>query len=184
MVIDTCKALSDSAIVERVQRGDHLAFGELVARHDRRLRAVAGRLLRNPERVDDAMQEVYIKAFRTIGGFRGDANVGTWLHRITSNTCLDELRRRQPVLAYDDVDPPSIDPGPAERAIAASEVARMLDRLSPDLRLTVVLVDGYGLDYADASRLLDVAPGTVASRLSRARRHLRRVERPAAGAAA
>ena len=60
----------------------------------------------------------------------------------------------------------------------------MLDRLSPDLRLTVVLVDGYGLDYADASRLLDVAPGTVASRLNRARRHLRRVERPAAGAAA
>jgi len=184
MVIDTCKELSDSAIVERVQRGDHLAFGELVARHDRRLRAVAGRLLRNPERVDDAMQEVYIKAFRTIGGFRGDANVGTWLHRITSNTCLDELRRRQPVLANDDFDPPSIDPGPAERAIAASEVARMLDRLSPDLRLTVVLVDGYGLDYADASRLLDVAPGTVASRLSRARRHLRRVERRATGAAA
>lgn len=59
MVIDTCKELSDSAVVERVQRGDHLAFGELVARHDRRLRAVAGRLLRNPERVDDAMQEVY-----------------------------------------------------------------------------------------------------------------------------
>ncbi len=49
----------------------------------------------------------------------------------------------------------------------------MLGRLSPDLRATVVLVDGYGLDYADASRLLDVAPGTVASRLHRARRHLR-----------
>jgi len=184
MVIDACKESSDSAIVERVQRGDHLAFGELVARHDRRLRAVAGRLLRNPERVDDAMQEVYIKAFRTIGDFSGDANVGTWLHRITSNTCLDELRRRQPELAYDDFDPPSIDPGPAESAVAASEVARMLDRLSPDLRLIVMLVDGYGLDYADASRLLDVAPGTVASRLNRARRHLRRVERPAAGAAA
>ena len=106
--------------------------------------------------------------------------MGTWLHRITSNTCLDELRRRQPVLANDDFDPPSIDPGPSERAIAASEVARMLDRLSPDLRVTVVLVHGYGLDYADASRLLDMAPGTVASRLSRARRHLRRVERPAA----
>jgi RNA polymerase sigma-70 factor (ECF subfamily) len=172
-VLDVCGELTDRSIVERVQRGDERAFAELVARHDRRLRAVAGRLLRNPERVDDAIQEVYIKAFRTIGRFRGEANVGTWLYRITYNTCLDELRRRQPVVVDDNVDPPSRDPGPAERSITAWEVASLLDRLSPDLRATVVLVDGYGLDYADASRVLDVAPGTVASRLNRARRRLR-----------
>ena len=165
--------LSDRAIVERAQRGDNGAFTELVGRHDPRLRALAGRLLRNPDRVDDALQEVYIKAFRTIGRFRGEANVGTWLYRITYNTCVDELRRRQPVLVDDDFDPPSIEPGPAERCAAASEVADLLGRLSPDLRATVVLVDGYGLDYADASHLLDVPPGTVASRLHRARRHLR-----------
>lgn len=84
----------------------------------------------------------------------------------------DELRRRQPILVDDDFDPPSIGPGPAERYRAASEVAHMLSRLSSDLRATVVLIDGYGLDYADASRLLDVARGTVASRLHRVRRHL------------
>ncbi len=173
MAVATCGELSDRAILERAQHGDHRAFTELVGRHDRRLRALAGRLLRNPERVDDALQEVYIKAFRTIGCFRGEANVGTWLYRITYNTCLDELRRRQPILVDDDFDPPSIEPGPAERYAASSEVAHMLSRLSPGLRATVVLVDGYGLDYADASRLLDVAPGTVASRLHRARGHLR-----------
>ncbi len=173
MAVEACGELSDRVIVERAQRGDHGAFTELVGRHDRRLRTLAGRLLRNPERVDDALQEVYIKAFRTIGRFRGNASVGTWLYRITYNTCLDELRRRQPVLVDDDFDPPSIEPGPAERYVATSEAARMLARLSPDLRATVVLVDGYGLDYADASRLLGVAPGTVASRLNRARRHLR-----------
>jgi len=172
MALGACGELSDRAIVERAQRGDHCAFTELVGRHDRRLRTLAGRLLRNPERVDDALQEVYIKAFRTIGRFRGDANVSTWLYRITYNTCVDELRRRQPVLVEEDFDPPSIEPGPAERYAAASEVADMLGRLSPDLRATVVLVDGYGLDYADASRLLEVAPGTVASRLHRARRDL------------
>ena len=164
----------------RVQRGDHGAFTELVGRHDRRLRTLAGRLLRNPERVDDALQEVYIKAVRTIGRFRGDANVGTWLYRITYNTCVDELRRRQPVLVDDDFDLPSIEPGPAERYATASQVAHMLGRLSPDLRATVLLVDGYGLAYADASRLLDVAPGTVASRLHRARRHLREATEDAA----
>ena len=173
MAFAICGELSDRAIVERVQRGDYGAFSELVGRHDRRLRTLAGRLLRNPERVDDALQEVYIKAVRTIGRFRGDANVGTWLYRITYNTCMDELRRRRPVLFDHDFDPPSIEPGPAERYATASQVAHMLARLSPDLRATVVLVDGYGLDYADASRLLDVARGTVASRLHRARRHLR-----------
>jgi RNA polymerase sigma-70 factor (ECF subfamily) len=180
MAFAACEELSDRAIVERAQRGDHRAFTELVGRHDRRLRTLAGRLLQNPERVDDALQEVYMKAFRTIGRFRGDANVGTWLYRITYNTCVDELRRRQPVRVNDDFDPPSIEPGPAERYAAASEVAHMLDRLSPELRATVVLVDGYGLGYADASRLLDVAPGTVASRLHRARQHLRGATQDAA----
>jgi RNA polymerase sigma-70 factor, ECF subfamily len=180
MAFAICGELSDRAIVERVQRGDHGAFTELVGRHDRRLRTLAGRLLRSPERVDDALQEVYIKAFRTIGRFRGDANVGTWLYRITYNTCMDELRRRQPVLLDDAFDLPSIEPGPAERYATASEVAHMLGRLSPDLRATVVLVDGYGLDYADASRLLNVARGTMASRLHRARRHLREATEDAA----
>ena len=180
MAIAACGELSDRAVVERAQGGDHGAFTELVRRHDRRLRALAARLLRKPERVDDALQEVYIKAFRTIGGFRGDANVGTWLYRITYNTCLDELRRRQLVLVDDDFDPPSVEPEPAERYATASEVADMLDRLSPDLRATVLLVDGYGLAYADASRLLDVARATMASRLHRARRHLREATEDAA----
>jgi RNA polymerase sigma-70 factor, ECF subfamily len=180
MAFAICGELSDRAIVERVQRGDHGAFTELVGRHDRQLRALAGRLLRNPERVDDAIQEVYMKAFRSIGRFRGDASVGAWLYRITYNTCVDELRRRQPVLLDDAFDLPSIEPGPAERYATASEVAHMLGRLSPDLRATVVLVDGYGLDYADASRLLNVARGTMASRLHRARRHLREATEDAA----
>jgi len=180
MAVLACGEQCDRAVLERAQGGDHRAFAELVVRHDRRLRTLAGRLLRDPERVDDALQEVYIKAFRTIGRFRGDAKVGTWLYRITYNTCVDELRRRQPVLVDNDFDPPSIEAGPAERYADASEAAHMLSRLSPDLRATVVLVDGYGLAYADASRLLDVAPGTVASRLHRARRDLRSATKDAA----
>ncbi len=82
MAFAICGELSDRAIVERVQRGDHGAFTELVGRHDRRLRTLAGRLLRNPERVDDALQEVYIKAVRTIGRFRA---MPTWARGSTAS---------------------------------------------------------------------------------------------------
>lgn len=174
--LDAWGEVSDRDIVERVQRGDQRAFAELVSRHDGRLRAVALRLLGQPDWVDDALQETYIKAFRTIGRFRGEANVGSWLYRITFNTCIDELRRqrRQPLTADDHFDRPSVEPGPAERTVVASEVTDRLSRLSPDLRVTVMLVDGYGLDYSRASHLLDVPRGTVASRMNRARRLLRR----------
>ena len=165
---------SDRTLVEWAQRGSRRAFGELVARHDPTLRALARRLLREAVRVEDALQDTYLKAFRTIDRFRGDANVATWLYRIAYNTCLDELRRRQPVLGADDAyDPPSPDAGPAERVIAEMQVAELLQDLPDAMRATVVLVDGYGFDYLEASRLLDVPPGTVASRMNRSRRRLR-----------
>lgn len=164
---------SDHDVVERAQQGDHRAFAELVSRHDPRLRALARRLLGTPDRADDALQDAYLKAFRHLGRFRRDADVATWLYRITYNTCLDELRRR-PVEAIpgDEPDRPSAERGPAERAVARTELAAALGRLSPDLRTTVVLVHGYGFDYAEASRLLGVPSGTVASRLHRARRRM------------
>jgi RNA polymerase sigma-70 factor (ECF subfamily) len=166
--------VSDRSLVELAQRGSRRAFGELVARHDQGLRALARRLLKEPAQVEDALQDTYLKAFRKIDRFRGDANVATWLYRIAYNTCLDELRRRRPVVAIDDAcDPPSRETGPAERVIAEMTVTELLEDLPEAMRATVVLVDGYGFDYLEASRLLDVPPGTVASRMSRSRRLLR-----------
>ena len=164
---------TDSALVERVQRGDHRAFSKLVRRHDRGLRALAQQLLRSPERVDDALQDAYLKAFRRIGTFRQDATVATWLYRITYNTCLDELRRRPCDAAADaGLDRPTAERGPAERAVARSEAAEVLGSFTPEVRAAVVVVHGYGYDYADASRILGVPVGTVASRLHRARRRV------------
>lgn len=172
---------TDTALVERVQRGDHHAFAELVRRHERGLRALATRLLRSPERVDDALQESYFKAFRNIGTFRRDATVATWLYRITYNTCLDELRRRPSAAVPDPgLDLPTTERGPAERVLARLEAADMLGRLPPEVRATVVVVHGYGYDYSDASRILGVPVGTVASRLHRARRRVEGVDAHAA----
>jgi RNA polymerase sigma-70 factor (ECF subfamily) len=168
-------SITDPALVERAQQGDQRSFAELVSRHDARLRAVASRLLRDPDRVDDALQEAYLKAFRNIARFRRDSSVGTWLHRITYNACLDDLRRRRPTPdgSDDAPDRPSAEHGPAERAVARMEVAAVLGDMAADVRATVVLVHAYGYDYAEAADMLGVPTGTIASRLHRARTRLR-----------
>ncbi len=167
----------DRVLAQRARQGDHEAFAAIVARHDHRLRALAYRYLHDKERVEDALQDAYLKAFRNIDRYRGDAEVGTWLYRITTNVCLDHLRRERPwsrrVCTAEDVDVAGSESGPAERATDRSLLARALDVLPPDVRAAVVLVDGYGFDYAGASELLGVAPGTVGSRLNRGRRRLR-----------
>lgn len=128
--------------------------------------------------MDDALQEAYVRAFRGLGGFRSDADVGTWLYRIVYNSCIDELRRGRRRPEPVDVttwDTPSAGPGPERAVAAADSVLRALAALPDDQRLTVVLVDAEGFDNIAAAELLGVAVGTVASRLSRARATMRRV---------
>ncbi len=164
-------------VVTRAAGGDQVAFRQLVRHYDERLRALAYRLLGDPVRMDDALQETYVKAYRALPEFRRDAAVGTWLYRIAYNCCLDLLRREErhrttPLEAMDDAaSDPAAEPG---RLVAErTDLARALDALPPDQRVAVLLVDGEGFDYAAAAEVLGVAPGTVASRLSRARAALR-----------
>ena len=169
--------LPDVELVERARRGDVEAFGHLVRRHDDRMRGLAYRLLADRHRMDDALQEAYLKAFRALPRFKPGRDFGGWLYRITYNACVDELRRRKrhPVADRDPVEPPSAAPGP-ERVVGAAETVRAaLADLPVEQRVTVVLVDGEGFDHAEAARILGVQPGTVGSRLHRARAALRRV---------
>lgn len=169
----------DRRLVERVLAGETAAFRALVEPHDPRLRGLAYKLLGgDAHAMDDALQEAYVRAFRSLDRFRGDADFGTWLYRIVYNACLDELRRgrRRPVPVDVTVwDGASGRTGPEGAAAAADQVLRALAALPDDQRLTVVLVDGEGFDHIEAARLLGVAPGTVASRLSRARATMRRM---------
>ena len=170
---------SDSELVDRVLAGDHTAFTTVVRRHDDRLRGLAYKLLAGDrDRMDDVLQDAYIRAFRALGTFRRDAHLGSWLYRIVYNACIDELRRASRRPAPVDVtdaawDRPHGGPGPERVATAADAALRALAALPDDQRTTVVMVDGEGLDNKTVARLLDVAPGTVASRLSRARATMR-----------
>lgn len=170
-----------AAILERARDGDHDAFATVVRLYDRRLRGIAYRVLGDRDRMDDALQEAYVRAFRALPGFRGDARVGTWLFRITYNACLDELARARKTthVPLDELVEQASDPSELEDALyARSEVATALAALSPDERAVVFLVDVEGFDYTAAGRVLGVPVGTVASRLNRARSALRSALRP------
>lgn len=178
MAVATMPATGPTSFLDSAQAGDHHAFGLLLRSHDQRMRALAWKLLGDRDRMDDALQEAYVKAWRALDGFRRDADFGTWLYRITYNACMDELRRatNRPT-PYDwtvTAEQPAVRAaGPEGTAVASDAVQRLLAALPPDQRATIVLVDGEGFDNQTAAQLLGVAAGTVASRLSRARSTMR-----------
>jgi len=170
-----------AAVLDRARSGDEDAFAALVRHYDPGLRALAFRLLGSRDRMDDALQEAYVRAFRALPRFRGDAKLGTWLYRIAYNACLDELERgrRKGFVSLAEV-PEQEDtrPGPGEAAVRRDGLARALGALSPEQRAAVLLVDAQGFTYGAAGRVLGVPEGTVASRLSQARAALRAALEP------
>ncbi len=140
------------------------------------MRALAYRLMGSAAAMDDVLQDAYLKTYRSLGTFREDAAFTTWLYAIVYRTCLDALRKRKrskEVGLHLVADQPTSEMGVESRMADASALQTLLSRLSPDHRAAVLLVDGEGLSYEEAAHILDIAPGTVASRLSRARQTLR-----------
>ena len=158
----------DAALLAAHVAGDRDAFGALVYRHRDRLWGVALRTLGNPDDAADALQDALISAFRGAAGYRGDAAVTTWLHRIVVNACLDRLRRIRPVAPL-----PETDVADVADAHSATEVRldvrAALAALPEGQRLALVLVDMDGRSVAETAEILGVAEGTVKSRCARGR---------------
>jgi RNA polymerase sigma-70 factor (ECF subfamily) len=167
---------TDVELVERARQGDRPAFDELLLRHDERMRGLAFRLVAHRQGMDDALQEAYLSAYRGLPAFRPGSDFGRWLYRLTYNACIDELRRRKrSPLAPGEEDEATVQaPGSGPPVSTTEAVRQALADLSPGQRVTVVLVDGEGFDHHAAAEILGVVPGTVASRLYRARTKLRR----------
>lgn len=167
---------SDASILEGCRRGDAQAQRRVFERHKDQVFSVALRFLKGDRAAaEDVTQEVFVRVFRAARGFRHDAKISTWLHRITVNACLDELRRRRRVLLFGDV-PPSLEGrvDPEEPVELDARLQDALDRLTPKLRLVVLLRHFNDLSYDEIAEALEVSPGTVASRLSRAHTFLER----------
>jgi RNA polymerase sigma-70 factor (ECF subfamily) len=151
---------------------DRARFEALVRRHHDRLRRFANALLVDRARVDDVLQEAYVKTYRARPTFANVRHESAWLHRVVHRCCLDELRRvgRSRETPFEVVEPRGATPD-ASRALLVDEAWRALSDAD---RSVLLLIDVAGFDYSAAARILRVPRGTVASRLSVARDRLRR----------
>jgi len=175
----------EAQLVARGRDGDLNAFNILVEHYQRALYNLCLRMLSSPQAAEDATQEAFIAAYRGLHRFRG-GSFRAWLFRIGANACHDEHRRRRsrPALSLDQPhgeEQRTLDlanPGPTlDERVEQLELGRALQdalaALPIDQRLAVVLCDVQGLDYAEIAVAMNVSLGTVKSRISRARSHLR-----------
>lgn len=168
----------ERALLVRLRRRDEQAFRELVGRHQGVVRAYAAGILGDPHEAEDAAQESFLRAYRRLGAYRGDAPLQAWLLRICRNHCLDRLRARPSVtvVAFDE----ELSHGASDTT--DSGVTGLIDRerlvsaivaLPEALQQAVVLRELRGLSYDEVSAALGVPVGTVRSRLSAGRTLLR-----------
>jgi RNA polymerase sigma-70 factor (ECF subfamily) len=170
--------VADSELVAAAQAGDRVALDELLRNHYDKIHALCRRLTGNESDALDATQEALIAVVRGLPRFDGRAAFSTWLYRVATNACLDELRRRRRR-------PPPVDDGfdtatagsapPVDQSVADRlAIDEALGGLAEDFRVAVILRDVVGLDYAEIATTLDIPPGTVRSRIARGRAELAR----------
>ena len=177
---------TDSALVQRTVAGDPRAYELLVVKYQRRIERLIGRMVRDTDLVQDIAQETFIRAYRALGQFRGDAQFYTWLYRIAVNTAKKALvdLRRDPVvtetaLRNDDEDETSAVANELtteetpETVLAAKEIATAVNQamlaLPEELRQAVTLREIEGLSYEEIAEAMNCPIGTVRSRIFRAR---------------
>ncbi len=164
----------DRALVAAAQSGDRRALDQLLRRHYDRVYAVCRRILHHDADAADATQDALLAAVRALGSFDGNAAFGTWMYRIATNTCLDQLRRRKrrPTAPLDETVMLSdlVETRPFDSTVVDQmAVQAALERLPEDFRLAVVLRDVADLDYDTIADTLGVPIGTVRSRIARGR---------------
>lgn len=168
-------------LVAEAQTGDHRAFEQLVELTHRDTYTLALRLTGNPEDARDITQEAYLRAYRSLGAFRGDAQFSTWLYRITANCASTHLGRRRRHRHEQLIDDHQVvdlrGEGDPELSVTASEmrhrVAAAIERLPPKLRAVVVLRDVYELPHEAVAEELGISTTAAKVRLHRARHRLR-----------
>lgn len=171
----------DSLWVEQTLAGDHDAFGELVLRYERDVFNLTYRMLSNRGEAEDAAQETFLRAYANLDRYDPARSFKTWLLSIASNHCIDRIRRRRLTwLSLEEPLPPhpaltSDTPGPEEATLDAERsaaVQALLDELSGDYRVAVVLRYWYDYSYAEIAEMLGTTESAIKSRLFRARQAL------------
>jgi RNA polymerase sigma-70 factor, ECF subfamily len=180
--------VDENILIQEAKGGNLDSFNRLVLAYQDMVYNHAYRMIGEEETADDAAQTTFISAYNHLNSFRG-GSFKAWLLRIVTNACYDELRRRKrrptvPLEPLDDtgeevesvhwmIDPTDQPEEQVERAELQNAIQHCLDHLPDEFRATVLLVDIQGLDYFEASRVINKPIGTIKSRLARARLRLR-----------
>lgn len=167
---------ADAALVARVGSGDSAACRSLMEAHLGRVHAFAWRMLGDAAEAEDVAQEAFLRLWRQAGKWRAEARVGTWLHRVAHNLCIDRLRKQRGQSGEQPPDLPDPAPGPAaehQRAQVARGVEAALDRLPERQRAAIALVHYQELGNIEAADIMGVSVEALESLLSRGRRGLR-----------
>ena len=176
----------EAEVIRRVQKGDGNAFEALVTAYEKNVYNLALRMTGNAQDAEDMAQEAFLKAYNSLDSFRGESKFSVWLYRIVSNLCLDFLRRqkRRPAssLSVEDdegeetqLDIPDVSQSPEElleRRLTREAVRQGLAQLPTEQRQILLLREIQGLSYEEIGQALSLEPGTVKSRIFRARKRL------------
>lgn len=180
--------MDETVLIQKSQQGDVDAFEQLLLQYEKKVYTIAYKYMGNHEDASDLAQEALIKAYQSIGSFRGESSFGTWLGRITANKCLDELRRRKRIQVTSLDDEVELEEGSVQRELAApgdtpeehtmrqetvQYVQSMLNTMREEYRIVLVMRELEGYSYEEIAQQLSCSLGTVKSRISRARNYLK-----------
>ena len=169
-------------LIDRARDGDIAAYEDLISRYQQKLFNIACYFCGNTSLAEDICQEVFIKVFKSIGQYKGKSSFSTWLYQIAKNTFLNEKkkiqRKRENQESESGIEEPATTASftdDLEKKELQSAVGQAIEKLSPKLKLILVLCDIQGLSYEEAAQAAGTSAGTVASRLSRARQELKEI---------
>jgi RNA polymerase sigma-70 factor (ECF subfamily) len=167
----------DARLARQIETGNVSAFEEMYRAHASRVFNVAWRMLGNAADAEDALQEVFLQAYRKIGGFKGESALGTWLYRMAVNLCLDRLRSRagrdgRQTGSLED-SPPKAASTTREMIVNRLDLERAIARLPDGARAAFVLHDVEGFAHQEVGSILGVSEGTSKSQVHKARMKLR-----------
>lgn len=181
---------NEKDLLEKSKRGDIKSFELLIEGYQKKVFNIAYRIVNNYEDANDLAQEVFIRVYKSIGSFKEQASFSTWIYRITTNVCMDELRKRKNrnVVSLDEE--LKIDDGEIKRQVESNEptpeetveknelkkiVNEAISSLAEEHRIAIVLRDIQGFSYEEIAKFTNCPEGTVKSRINRARRSLKEI---------
>jgi len=182
------KEQSEQTLIKRCKDGELQAFEELISKYETKVFNITFRILGDYTEAEDISQDILVKVFRSIKGFKEQSSFYTWLYRITVNECMDAVKKRKKTVAYsidspieteDDVIKREIqDSGESveekvERKELRKYLADAMNLISHEHRMVIVLRDIQGFSYEEIAEIIKCPPGTVKSRINRARCELK-----------